>query len=155
MTGTLSPDVNEQTFPATRKPRQTGLQIALQDVQRQLAKVAELEGKLQAQVELTAKFEVLLAEQKQEHLDYTAERAEAHMTELTKVTKDLGYATSSRDSWSRQHTELQNEMNALHDVLDLLGNCPPKVYKDGNNYDQHRSLLTRFAIWQAASLAQK
>ena len=146
------PDVGTTKVVRTRM---TGLQIALQDVQRGLEKIAELEGKLKAAQELTAKLEALVATTVREKDDYIAERAQAHLKELEEEKKQHGYTKSNKDSYYRQNQDLEKELNGMHEILDLLPFAPPRKYKDRNDYDQERSLTVRFSTMVAIQAGNK
>ncbi len=146
---------DDPSFVAGKPRRQTGLYIAQQEVERCRAQIEHLQGKLEAQIELTAKFEALVATTVREKDDYIAERAQAHLKELEEEKKQHGYTKSNKDSYYRQNQDLEKELNGMHEILDLLPFAPPRKYKDRNDYDQERSLTVRFSTMVAIQASNK
>lgn len=67
--------------------------------------------------------------------------------ELAKVTKTLAEKESSRDTWYKSAQEKEAEINAVHDLLDVLPNTIARR-KDGDYSPEHK-LMTRLASFLA------
>lgn len=66
---------------------------------------------------------------------------------IVRIEKDLVDAKSSKEVWYKKANEYENEINALHDVLDSLPNSPSKR-KDGAWSDT--TVLIRLCVWLAS-----
>lgn len=62
------------------------------------------------------------------------------------LTKKLASADSSRDTWYKDAQEKGNEINAVHDLLDVLPNTISRKKED--TYSEHK-LMTRLASFLA------
>ena len=129
----------------TTRVRRTGLYLANEKIDLLSQEVHRLQEQLEEQRARTEQRALQLANQQQEHEQYIAERAEAHMAELAEEKKQHGYTKSNKDSYYRQLEDANKELNGMHDVLNMLPNVPARKYKDDNNYDQDRGLAVRFS----------
>lgn len=69
---------------------------------------------------------------------------------LAKCEEEKKDAERSKNYYSEEYMALRTEVNALHSVLDIIPNAPPRKYSD-NGYDRELRLSERFAAWLAAS----
>lgn len=117
MTGTVTPDVNELTFPTTRKqgrqPRQTETQILRQE----LAEAQEVATGWHNHL-IAAKQEMELL--KAEHARQLADRDEDLKDFQLNAEKQLKAANDTKDRYYRQEAELRAELEGLHVVLDNM-----------------------------------
>lgn len=143
------------TDVGTIRVRRTGLYLANEKIDLQAQEIHRLQEQLEEQRSKTEHFERQLANQKQEHEEYVAERAQAHLKELEEEKKQHGYTKSNKDSYYRQFQDSDKELNGMHEILDMLPNTPARKYKDDNNYDQSRSLLVRFSTMMAVTSHQQ
>lgn len=68
-------------------------------------------------------------------------------TENAKLVKDLSQEKSSKEVWYKSNQEKEAEINAVHDLLDVLPNTIARR-KDGDYSPEHK-LMTRLASFLA------
>lgn len=134
MTGTVTTDVNELTFPTTRKqgrqPRQTETQILRQEL-------AEAQ-------EVAAGWHNHLIAAKQEMELLKAE----HARQLADKDEDLKDFQETKNRCYRQEADLRAELEGLHVVLDSMPVGLPRKGADGYN-DGSIKVQTRLSVFLA------
>lgn len=147
MTGTVTvtPDVNELTFPTTRKqgrqPRQTETQILRQE----LAEAQEVATGWHNHL-IAAKQEMELL--KAEHARQLADKDEDLKDFQLNAEKQLKAANDIKDYYYRQADDLQAELEGLHVVLDSMPVGLPRKGADGYN-DGSIRVQTRLSVFLA------
>jgi hypothetical protein len=132
----------------TKRVRQTGLQIALQDVQRGLTKIAQLNEQLETVSKRAQHFEEQIAVQQRQHDEYVAERAQAHLREVGSLKGQFEQVEQNSNRMMNLCNEVGTELQGLHMLLDMLPHCPARTKKTDDG-DVNLSLSIRFAGWQA------
>lgn len=66
---------------------------------------------------------------------------------IVKLEKELADTKSSKEAWYKKSCEYESEINALHDVLDVLPNSPNKRKE---NAWSDTPVLTRLCVWLAS-----
>lgn len=145
MTGTVATDVNELTFPTTRKqgrqPRQTETQILRQE----LAEAQEVATGWHNHL-IAAKQEMELL--KAEHARQLADRDEDLKDFQLNAEKQLKSANDTKDRYYRQEADLRAELEGLHVVLDSMPVGLPRKGGDGYN-DPSIKVQTRLSVFLA------
>ena len=145
MTETITPDVNELTFPTTRKqgrqPRQTETQILRQE----LAEAQEVATGWHNHL-IAAKQEMELL--KAEHAHQLADKDEDLKNFQLNAEKQLRQMTETKDRYYRQEADLRAELEGLHVVLDSMPVGLPRKGVDGYN-DGSIKVQTRLSVFLA------
>ena len=145
MTETITPDVNELTFPTTRKqgrqPRQTETQILRQE----LAEAQEVATGWHNHL-IAAKQEMELL--KAEHARQLADKDEDLKDFQLNAEKQLRQMTETKDRYYRQEADLRAELEGLHVVLDRMPVGLPRKGADGYN-DGSIKVQTRLSVFLA------
>ena len=147
MTGTVTvtPDVNELTFPTTRKqgrqPRQTETQILRQE----LAEAQEVATGWHNHL-IAAKQEMELL--KAEHARQLADKEEDLQDFKLEAEKQLRQMTETKDRYYRQEADLRAELEGLHVVLDSMPVGLTRKSADGYN-DGSIKVQTRLSVFLA------
>lgn len=147
MTGTVTatPDVNELTFPTTRKqgrqPRQTETQILRQE----LAEAQEVATGWHNHL-IAAKQEMELL--KAEHARQLADKEEDLQDFKLEAEKKLRQMTETKDRYYRQEADLRAELEGLHVVLDSMPVGLTRKSADGYN-DGSIKVQTRLSVFLA------
>ena len=147
MTGTVTvtTDVNERAFPATRKqgrqPRQTETQILRQE----LAEAQEVATGWHNHL-IAAKQEMELL--KAEHARQLAGKDEDLKDFQLNAEKQLKNANDTKDRYYRQEADLRAELEGLHVVLDSMPVGLPRKGADGYN-DGSIRVQTRLSVFLA------
>ena len=147
MTGTVTatPDVNELTFPTTRKqgrqPRQTETQILRQE----LAEAQEVATGWHNHL-IAAKQEMELL--KAEHARQLADKDEDLKDFQLNAEKQLRQMTETKDRDYRQEADLRAELEGLHVVLDSMPVGLTRKSADGYN-DGSIKVQTRLSVFLA------
>ena len=145
MTGTVTPDVNELTFPTTRKqgrqPRQTETQILRQE----LAEAQEVATGWHNHL-IAAKQEMELL--KAEHARQLADMDEYLKDFKLNAEKHLKSANDTKDRYYRQEADLRAELEGLHVVLDSMPVGLTRKNADGYN-DGSIKVQTRLSVFLA------
>ena len=145
MTETIAPDVNELTFPTTRKqgrqPRQTETQILRQE----LAEAQEVATGWHNYL-IAAKQEMELL--KAEHARQLADKDEDLKDFQLNAEKQLKAANDIKDHYYRQEADLRAELEGLHVVLDSMPVGLPRKNADGYN-DGSIKVQTRLSVFLA------
>lgn len=141
MTGTVTTDVNELTFPTTRKqgrqPRQTETQILRQEL-------AEAPGWHNLLIAAKQEMELLKAE----HARQLADKDEDLKDFQLNAEKQLKSANDTKDRYYRQEADLRAELEGLHVVLDSMPVGLPRKNADGYN-DGSIKVQTRLSVFLA------
>ncbi len=144
-TATVTPDVNELTFPTTRKqgrqPRQTETQILRQE----LAEAQEVAAGWHNHL-IAAKQEMELL--KAEHARQLADKDEDLKDFQLNAEKQLKNANDTKDRYYRQEADLRAELEGLHVVLDSMPVGLPRKGADGYN-DGGIRVQTRLSVFLA------
>lgn len=145
MTETITPDVNELTFPTTRKqgrqPRQTETQILRQE----LAEAQEVATGWHNHL-IAAKQEMELL--KAEHARQLADKDEDLKDFQLNAENQLKVANDTKDRYYRQEADLRAELEGLHVVLDSMPVGLPRKSADGYN-DGSIKVQTRLSVFLA------
>lgn len=145
MTETITPDVNELTFPTTRKqgrqPRQTETQILRQE----LAEAQEVATGWHNHL-IAAKQEMELL--KAEHARQLADKDEDLKDFQLNAEKQLRQMTETKDRYYRQEADLRAELEGLHVVLDSMPVGLARKSADGYN-DGSIKVQTRLSVFLA------
>lgn len=145
MTSTVTPDVNELTFPTTRKqgrqPRQTETQILRQE----LAEAQEVATGWHNHL-IAAKQEMELL--KAEHARQLADKDEDLKDFQLNAEKQLKSTNDTKDRYYRQEADLRAELEGLHVVLDSMPVGLPRKGADGYN-DGSIRVQTRLSVFLA------
>ena len=145
MTGTVTTDVSELTFPTTRKqgrqPRQTETQILRQE----LAEAQEVATGWHNHL-IAAKQEMELL--KAEHARQLADKDEDLKDFQLNAEKQLRQMTETKDRYYRQEADLRAELEGLHVVLDSMPVGLTRKSADGYN-DGSIKVQTRLSVFLA------
>lgn len=145
MTETITPDVNELTFPTTRKqgrqPRQTETQILRQE----LAEAQEVATGWHNHLIATKQEMELL---KAKHARQLADKDEDLKDLQLNAEKQLKAANDTKDHYYRQEAELRAELEGLHVVLDSMPVGLPRMGANGYN-DGSIKVQTRLSVFLA------
>lgn len=147
MTGTVTvtTDVNERAFPATRKqgrqPRQTETQILRQE----LAEAQEVATGWHNHL-IAARQEMELL--KAEHARQLADKDEDFKDFQLNAEKQLKNANDTKDRYYRQEADLRAELEGLHVVLDSMPVGLTRKSADGYN-DGSIKVQTRLSVFLA------
>lgn len=145
MTETITPGVNELTFPTTRKqgrqPRQTETQILRQE----LAEAQEVATGWHNHL-IAAKQEMELL--KAEHARQLADKDEDLKDFQLNAEKQLKSANDTKDRYYRQEADLRTELEGLHVVLDSMPVGLTRKSADGYN-DSNIKVQTRLSVFLA------
>ena len=154
MTGTVTvtPDVNELTFPTTRKqgrqPRQTETQILRQE----LAEAQEVAtGWHNHLIAAKQEMELLKAEHARQLADKDEDLKDFQLNaenQLRQMTETKDRLTETKDRYYRQEADLRAELEGLHVVLDSMPVGLPRKGSDGYN-DGSIKVQTRLSVFLA------
>lgn len=145
MTSTVTPDVNELTFPTTRKqgrqPRQTETQILRQELTEAQEVATGWHNHL-----IAAKQEMELL--KAEHARQLADKDDDLTDFQLNAEKQLKIANDTKDRYYRQEADLRAELEGLHVVLDSMPVGLTRKSADGYN-DGSIKVQTRLSVFLA------